>query len=260
MGKKWGRTGAIYEAHMEEIARDFEGGAELKEIATKYGVSPPTITNWLIKAGYKHRRKGRYPQAMKERAATLYEAGWEPIAIANLFKTKLDYVHDWIGESRIRLVSAPRTTAPMEPAYKRHATGRRWTEAQKEEVIRLLSAGIFSVDQIYRLTNASRVRQQRLWKQFVGSPFPLPKERRPRPERPEPEAITTPEAFQQGRLEGLKEARQLALEAGDDSQVQALVPLEARVREASDAEIEEDFRRFEELKRMLDEGQEPPPS
>lgn len=250
MGKKWGRTATIFEESMEDIALDFEGGADLKEIAAKYDVSAPTITNWLIAEGYKHRKRGRYPQAMKDRAVDLQTRGWEPIAIANLFQTKIEYVNEWLGlplaTGRMRIV------ADIEPEYKRHILGHRWSDAQKDEVVRLLSAGIFSVGQIYRLTNASRVRQQGIWSDSVGSPFPLTKER---PERV-PEELTTAEAFQQGRLEGIKEARQLALEAGDDDQVTALVPIEEGLQAATDDEIEEEFRLFEEQKRMLDAGRE----
>jgi len=270
VGKKWGRTGAIYEAHMDDIARDFEGGAELREIAIRYGVSPPTITNWLIAAGYKHRRKGRYPQAMKDRAGDLYNRGWEPMAIANLLKTKLGYVYNWIGEDAPAGSTTIPVSPPMEPASRRHVTGRRWTEEQKDEVVRLLASGVFSVDQIYRLTNASRVRQQRIWKEALGIPFPLAKVRRPR--RPV-EAIDSAEAFQQGRLEGIREARQLALEAASEQlaleegatprqaiasgalapSVTALDTLEASIEGASEDEIEAEFKRFEEQKRFLDE-------
>lgn len=250
MGKKWGRTAAIFEESMDDIAQDFEGGAELKEIAAKYEVSPPTITNWLIKAGYKHRTKGRYPKAMKERAVDLQARGWNPIAIANLFKTKIEYVNEWLGLPRAtgRMHLVP----DMESEYKRHVTGRRWTDAQKDEVIRLLSTGVFSVGQIYRITNASRVRQQRIWAEIVGAPFPMPKERFER----EPSDLTSAEVFQQGRIEGIKEARQLALEAGDEGQVTALAPIEEGILGATDAEIEEEFRIFEAQKRMLDAAPE----
>jgi len=246
MGKKWGRTKLIYDEHMDSIERDFEGGAELREIATKYDVSPPTITNWLIASGYKHRQKGRYPQAMKLKAVELSNRGWDPIAIANLFRTKLSYVNDWIG---VASSGRARPAPEMEPAYTRHVVGRRWTDAQKDEVVRLVSTGVFTVDQIYRLTNASRVRQQRIWAERVGTPYPLARERPERPDR-----ITTPEAFQQGRLEGLREARELALQSQAESQVAALVPLEQALEVASDADIEADFRRFEAQKRQLEEG------
>lgn len=249
MGKKWGRTAVIFDESMDDIARDFEGGAELREIAVKYDVSPPTITNWLISAGYKHRQKGRYPRAMKEKAVELAARGWDPIAIANLFKTKLGYVHEWLGLPTAPTRRGPRVGAPMEPAYKRHVVGRRWTDAQKEEVLRLISAGIFSVDQIYRITNASRVRQQGIWGEFVGSPFPIHKPRRVRPD-----TITSAEAFQHGRLEALREARALAESSQAQGQVTALVPLEQALEGQSEEEIEEDFRRFEEQKRFLDEG------
>lgn len=222
MGKKWGRTKVIFDDHMDDIARDFEGGAELREIATKYDVSPPTITNWLIAAGYKHRKKGRYPKAMKERANDLAARGWDPIAIANLFQTKLDYVEEWIGMAPRPRGRAQRQAAPMETGYRRHVTGRRWTSDQKDEVMRLLQAGVFTVDQIYRLTNASRVRQQRIWRERSGAPFPLARTRPPRP--------------------------------AED--VTALVPIvaEGQLERATPAEIDAAIQRLEEQKRFLDQG------
>jgi transposase len=252
MGKKWGRTAAIFEESMGDIQRDFEGGAEIKEIAAKYEVSPPTITNWLIKAGYKHRKKGRYPQAMKDRARDLETRGWEPIAIANLFKTKLPYVLKWLGRAPegAGIFARPRA-APMEGESQRHITGRRWTEEQKDGVMDLLTAGVFDVDQIYRLTNASRVRQQRIWRERMpGTPFPLPKIIR---DRPEP--VTR---FREGQLAGLERAQRLAIEGGVGP-IPGLEFVEQRVRTASDAEIERDLEEIEAQKRLLDEQQALPP-
>lgn len=247
MGRKWGRTRAIYEDHMDDIVRDFKGGAELREIATKYDVSPPTIANWLIKAGYKHRKKGRYPNAMKQNAVELEAEGWEPIAIANLFEVKLPYVLSWLGrEPEGTGIYSTVAEPELEPEYTRHVTGRRWTRAQKERVVDLVQSGIMSVAQIYRITNASRVRQQRIWSELVGTPFPLAKESR--------RGMTRAEIYHEGKMAGLEEARQAALEAGQE--VTALVRVEEASREMDDAAIEAEFERFEALKRMLDEGRE----
>lgn len=247
MGKKWGRTAAVFEDHMDGIVRDFKGGAEMREIATKYDVSPPTIGNWLIEAGYKHRNKGRYPNAMKKRAVDLETEGWDPIAISNLFKAKLSYVLSWLGRDPEGAGIYSRVEgASMEPEYKRHVTGRRWTDAQKDEVVRLLQTDVFSVVQIYRIANASRIRQQRIWADLVGTEFPLAKEIIQR--------MSYADIYHEGKLAGIEEARQAALTAGE--QVTALVLIEAELQQMDNVAIEAEFERFEALKRILDAGEE----
>lgn len=217
MGRKWGRTKEIFDAHMGDIERDFEGGADLRDIAARYEVSPPTITNWLIKAGYKHRKRGRYPIAMKEKAVELAGRGWEPVAIARLFRVKLPYVYQWLDlEPEPERATIGRDVVPMEePEGMRHKIGRRWTQAQKEQVFGFLQAPeVFTVANIYKLTGASRDRQQKIWREFEpDTPFPLPKPQR-RPSEaaqpaPELERVDPADEFERGRLAGLEEARQL---------------------------------------------------
>lgn len=216
MGRKWGRTQEIFDASMNEIERDFEGGAELREIAAKYNVSPPTITNWLIKAGYKHRTKGRYSIAMKERALELFNRGWDPVGIAKLFKVKLPYIQQWVGVAPepTREVLGRDTAAMERPAGMRHKIGRRWTDEQKQRVYGFLQApAVFTVSTIYTLTGASRDRQQKIWREFSDQPFPLA-----RPRREAVEVVAEPAeaaqlaqdeaaAFERGRQEGVKEAQ-----------------------------------------------------
>lgn len=215
MGRKWGRTREIFEASMNDIERDFEGGAELREIAAKYEVSAPTITNWLITAGYKHRRKGRYPIAMKEKAAELFNRGWDPVGIGKLLRVKLPYIEQWVG-----IATEPtrevlgRDVAPVEaPEGMRHKVGRRWTDEQKRRIYGFLQAPeVFTVATIYTLTGASRKRQQKIWREFSDAPFPLPKKRRERPAAPtkvaEGEGMSQDdaEAFELGRRAGVEEA------------------------------------------------------
>jgi hypothetical protein len=226
MGRKWGRTGEIFDAHMGDIERDFEGGAELRDIAKKYGVSAPTITNWLIESGYKHRSRGRYPIAMKEKAVELAGRGWEPVAIAKLLRVKLRYARQWLD-----LDPEPESTVLGRDVVRmdelegmRHKVGRRWTREQKERVFGFLQAPeVFTVANIYKLTGASRDRQQKIWIEFnTGEPFPLPKKQRgfgvPTPEPafeplPEPFRVDAALEFERGKLAGLAEARQFLLSA-----------------------------------------------
>jgi hypothetical protein len=211
MGRKWGRTKEIFDNHMMDIERDFEGGAEIQEIATRYGVSPPTITNWLITAGYKHRRRGRYPIAMKEKAVELFNRGRTPVAIGHLFHVKIPYIRTWLGlEPEPTREVLGRQTPTMEDAPgMRHKVGRRWTDEQKQRVYGFLQAPeVFTVATIYTLTGASRDRQQKIWREFSDEAFPLPKPRREPVARPEVE--TAGAAYQRGKREGIEQAERAA--------------------------------------------------
>jgi hypothetical protein len=58
-GRKWNRTSAIYNESLDDIVRDFEGGADMKTLAYNYAVSAPTIKRWLKDLGYVHAKTGR---------------------------------------------------------------------------------------------------------------------------------------------------------------------------------------------------------
>lgn len=191
MGKKWGRTQAIWDEHMPDIERAYEGGAEIKEIAIRYGVSGPTITNWLIDAGYRKKRRGRYPIVMKEKAVELANRGWSAQAIANLFRVKVKWVLLWLGEETEQTIEFREVFDPALQDTGRHKRGRRWTREQKIEVLDHLNVGLLSVSQIYQMTGASRRRQVAIWKEFMGDrPFPHARVRRPR--RVSPDYIIEP--------------------------------------------------------------------
>lgn len=195
MGKKWGRTKQIYEDHFEEMARQYEGGAEMEDIAERYDVSTSTVYRWLLDAGYKHRGKGRYPKAMKKRAAELAARGWSYKAIANLLDVERPCVDEWVkgftGEA-IKPNPGRKRKKPKEPEiskeaqelidnppWTRHKRGRRWTDEQKRNVLELMERG-FTPLEVWRIAGASKQRQRMVWREFggVGPPPNLKKKRK----------------------------------------------------------------------------------
>ena len=89
------RVQALYEQKIRKVTRAFEEGSDVKGIASKVGVSPPTITRWLTREGYKHKKRGRYPKAMKARTRDLAGRGWSNERIARLLQAPLDRVEEW---------------------------------------------------------------------------------------------------------------------------------------------------------------------
>jgi transposase len=253
------RTREIFETSMDEIARLYEGQMPVKDIADRFGVSAPTIANWLIKTGYKRRKKGRVPVAMKERARDLSGRGWSSRAIAELFKTSNENVEAWIaGEPtppRPRAAERPPDVDPATGQPARHKRGRRWTMAQKDQVAGLLEGQNFPAAEIYWMTGASRTRQQRIWRELGVGPYPLTRPYEPCPpeEPPRPPVDVEQlqlEAFRRGVQAALAEANRLAIAAG-----QASIPgIEERAGELagmSEEEFENEMERLEALKEFL---------
>jgi transposase len=250
MGKKWARTQEIFDAHMPDIERAYEAGAEIKEIAARFGVSAPTITNWLIAAGYRRRKRGRYPNAMKEKAVELANRGWSAQAIANLFQVKINFVLDWIGEEAEQTIEYRTVYDPNLYPEKRHKRGRRWTEEQKLDVLDKIELGLLSVEQIYHLTGASRRRQSEIWREYRYGRFPLAKERPARliplePVEQEEEAELV--VVERSRPRREPEAIEMAVEVVDETTTAPEPPIGA---------IEEAFIDVEAFETEEDEGDE----
>lgn len=178
----WNRTREVYDKHFEDIVREFEGGAEETDIAARYGVSGPTIGRWLTKAGYKHRGRGRYPIAMKQRAADLHSRGWSMDAISDLLKVDRDFVDEWIREApkpeknprkrpAKQKISARAQELIDNPPWERHKRGRRWTEEQKKNVLDLMVRK-FTPLEVFWIAGASRARQRMIWQEFGGKGHP----------------------------------------------------------------------------------------
>lgn len=266
------RTREIYEASIDDIALRYEGGEALKDIASNYGVSAPTINNWLIKAGYKRRKKGRVPQAMKDRAADLLARGKGAVEIATLFKTSVQNIEAWAAGAptppKERVARRRAERAAQQGVPDRHKLGEWWTDEQKGVVAGLLETGDVPVDQIYWMTGASRPRQQKIWREFGVGPFPLAKPYVPCPPtdvveapgpEPEPPRALPPAretaqlelaAFRRGVKAALAEANRLAIAAGQP----AIAGLQDRVTELdemSNAEYEEEMKRLDALKEFL---------
>lgn len=169
-------TQAIHLESFDAIAEGFEAGQDEVELAAEYGVSPPTIGRWLMKAGYKHRGRGRYPMAVKERAADLRARGWDFEAIAKLLKVDRELVDEWVrgvpknvpgrakrnpGKGR---VSEEAQELIDNPPWERHKRGRWWTEEQKLNVLDLMKRG-FSPLEVFRIAGASVARQRSIWRE-----------------------------------------------------------------------------------------------
>jgi hypothetical protein len=176
MARLWNRTREVYEASFEKMTTEFEGGADETDIAARYGISGPTLGRWLTKAGYKHRGRGRYPLAMKARAAELHSRGWSLEAIANLLHVDRDFVDDWIREMPAPEPNPKKRKRAQElidnPAWERHRRGRRWTEEQYKNVLDLIVRK-FTVLEVFRIAGASKARQRMVWRS-VGGKGPPP--------------------------------------------------------------------------------------
>ncbi len=174
----WRRTEAVFETHFKDIAEQYEAGRDIKDIAQDMGVSAPTVSNWLRKGGYKRRKRGRTPDAMRARAHDLYNRGWDVAAIADLFKEKISDVEQWLiyepppvlqerfenpGTKPTKRRRRGRKENPVpNPPHKCHT---KWSDAEKAEVYTLMIEGL-SVREIYYQTGASRTRQNQIFKEL----------------------------------------------------------------------------------------------
>jgi len=162
---------------------------------------------------------------MKAKAVELAERGWSAEAIANLFKVKIHWVLQWLGADAEQVIEYREV---IEPAREdgRHKRGRRWTEAQKLEVLEHLNLGILSVANIYRLTGASARRQRAIWKEYMHpDPFPLARERPPR----RPRAVLDPDVV-------IAAPREVPFQP---EQVEGFIDVEAEVRPEPAGELPE---------------------
>lgn len=197
------RVQALYEHKIRKVTRAFEDGADVKKIARKVGVSPPTITRWLTLEGYKHKKRGRYPKAMKARTRDLSRRGWSDERIARLLQAPLERVIEWneLEENPIlggekdplkvrggRVKKRAKKTQSKVRQYDkdweyvrgrwrkkkkkrrkgapppRHKCRKKWTKDEKDYVLALMERGL-SVLAIYRRMRASRKRQLKIWRE-----------------------------------------------------------------------------------------------
>lgn len=206
------RVQELFESKMRKVASAYEKGTPMKDIAERVGVSPPTIDKWLTKEGYRHKKRGRYPIAMKARARDLQNRGWSEERIASLMDVSEGQIQEWLqlkenpvlgGEkdplkirggrkakgkkkprkSKKALLAAPKGGWPPP----RHKCRKHWSPVEENYVLQMMQRKISILD-IYKRMRASRQRQLRIWRKYGGKGlppnFPPPKEPPKPPTKP----------------------------------------------------------------------------
>lgn len=261
------RVQDLFHTKIRKVVLDHERGVDLKAIAERVGVSPPTVAKWLNQEGYKRKGAGRVPLAMKARVRDLHLRGWDDSHISRLLGLRRDQVAEWSrplenpilggerdplkvrGERRRKKDKAkPRKRGrPKKPEGAevwppaRHRCRKHWTAPEKAFVLQLIENGITPLA-IYRRTRASRSRQLKIWRSFgnEGPPpnFPPPKDGAPIAAQMRSAAAKKPSAAA------------LAAEDRDAAQIEALEQAskgrQARIAEL-EALVEDERRQIEEL-------------
>jgi transcriptional regulator with XRE-family HTH domain len=266
------RVQDLHELRIGKVVRAYERGMPLSEIAQRVGVSPPTISKWLTKEGYKHKNKGRIPLAMKARVRDLHVRGWSEDEISKLLRLNLDRVREFsdpkqnpiLGldkddplrvkglkpkkKKRSKRGRPPKKKKKEEPGWPppRHKCRKHWTTDEKAFVLQLIQKKI-PPGVIYKRMRASRKRQIRIWRESGGTGTPpnfpppkgpfIPPEGPPPP--PTPEAIAASERASELQAAGEAELAALEAEAADRK---------ARIAEL-EAQKKADAERLKELSR-----------
>lgn len=203
------RVQALFERKISRVTRSYEGGTDIRQIAAQVGVSAPTISRWLTIEGYKHKKRGRYPVAMKARSRALSRQGWDNGRIAGLLEVPIARVIEWghlkenpilggqkdpLGMRGVKVKKKGKKTQSKvrqhDPNYvyekgrwrkrkkkkkawppPKHRCRKRWTDDEKRYVLQLLDRG-FSILVIYRRMRASRKRQLKIWREAKRKGFP----------------------------------------------------------------------------------------
>lgn len=258
-----GRVQELRRTKIRKVVLAFERGTDEKAIAAKVGVSPPTISKWLTEEGYKRRKKGRVPLAMKARVRDLSLRGWSPSMIASMLQLDAGQVAEWADPKKNPILGGERDPLKVKGQRKqkkgkakglkrgrprkeklkkgegwpppKHKCRRHWTPTEKSYVLQLIETGIAPLA-IYRRMRASRKRQIKIWRESGGSGlppnFPPPKDRPPGPPGP---ALTPAEAAERkaetDAREAAAEERLRQLEAASARRQERIAELEAAAAE-----------------------------
>lgn len=262
------RVQALFEANIRKVTRAYEEGMELQKIARRVGVSPPTITKWLTREGYRHKRRGRYPQAMKARTRDLSRRGWSDERIAKLLKVPRERVVEWSSLEENPILGGERDPLKVrgepvkksgksqsklrqyDPEYEyikgrwrkkrkkrrkgepppRHKCRKHWTDEEKAYVLALMDRGL-RVIEIYKRMRASRKRQLKIWREAGRKGFPPGFGKEPPTRPPKPRPPTAPVAEE--ALEELR--REEALLAAQRAEIEARIDAERKaIKKAKD--------------------------
>lgn len=183
---------------IKRVVRAYERRIPMNEIAEMTGVSPPTIAKWLKQEGYKHKKSGRIPLAMKARVRELHKSGWEDEDISTLLVLGMDQVKELSKPKQNPILSGKdplkvkgqkkkkkekkKKKPKLEPGEKwppdRHKCSKHWTENEKAYVLQLITKKVAPIA-IYKRMRASKKRQRRIWAESGGKGdppnFPPPK-------------------------------------------------------------------------------------
>lgn len=257
------RVQELFHTKIRKVVLAFERGTDEKSIASQVGVSPPTISKWLTKEGYKHRKKGRIPLAMKARVRDLHLRGWDDSRITGLLCLSRDQVQQWSdpkqnpilggekdplkikgqrGRKKDKVKGRKRGRPRKEPSKKagkwppeKHRCRKHWTPLEKSYVLQLIENGIKPLA-IYRRMRASRKRQIKIWRESGGTGlppnFPPPKDRPPGPPGPAlPPAEAAKRRAEVKALEDAADAQLRQLEEAAATRQQRIAELEAGAAE-----------------------------
>jgi len=162
------------------------------------GVSPPTIAKWLKQEGYKHKKSGRIPLAMKARVRELHTRGWGDAEISRLLVLGMDQVKELSkpkknpilsGKDPLKVKGQKKKKKKTKKKKKKveegdkwppdkHKCRKHWTENEKAYVLQLITKKVAPFA-IYKRMRASKSRQRRIWRESGGKGdppnFPPPK-------------------------------------------------------------------------------------
>jgi len=194
------RVQMLFGAKIRKVVQTYERGADLKSIASAVDVSAPTISKWLTEEGYRRKKSGRVPLAMKARVRDLHLRGWDSGRISRLLDITPKQVAEWSDPQRNpilggekdplkvkgqrkakldRVRSRKRGRPKNDPPKKgkdwpppRHKCRKHWSAVEESYVIQLMENGI-APGAIYRRMRASRSRQLKIWRKY-GNEGPPP--------------------------------------------------------------------------------------
>lgn len=271
------RVQELRDTRMKKVVRAYERGEPLNSIASLVGVSPPTISKWLIQEGYKKKGKGRIPDAMKRRVADLQKRGWNDGQISSLLNLSVERVREFsepienpiMGEKdplktrggkrkkkakgtkgkRGRPTKDEKSKTPGWPPP-RHKCRKHWTPVEEAYVMQMMEDKVAPAE-IYKRMRASKARQRRIWQKYggKGNPpnFPPPKDPFTPPTPPSSDAAKKrreeAKAISDASVERLKQ-----LEAEAEARKQKIAELEA--------EAAKDERRLKKLQQLNKEFKE----
>jgi len=248
------RVQELFDANIRKVVKSYERGEDISSIASKIGVSPPTISKWLNKEGYKRKKKGRVPIAMKARVRDLHLRGWDDNKISSFLDLRPDQVSEWaspIGnpilggekdplkvkglksvkkDKKLKKKSAKKEKEEKWPPPK-HRCRKHWKPIEKAYVLELMENGV-RPGAIYKRMRASKGRQTKIWHDSGGKGrppnFPPPRDAGPPPTGPAPVRGRRSEV---AALEAASDAKIATLEAAASARQERIRALEAQAEE-----------------------------